>query len=143
VERTRLTRLRQTQPACLLEGNAKAMEVPAEQAAISLARRARQRCICQEEVGAPPCDCAAPVTREQVGRLHAYLQLGTGRAIIYSESASEWLAALRAFLPACDDPFEGWLREPFKVPPAADLRHASDLGTLLDMLGAPPVAALS
>jgi hypothetical protein len=118
------------------------MAVPAEQAAISLARRNRQQCICQEQADAPPCDCAPPVTREQIGRLHAYLALDSGRAVIYSERADEWMAALYAFLPECDDPLEAWLREPFDVLPGADLQHASDLGTLLDMLNAPAAETL-
>jgi hypothetical protein len=84
-----------------------------------------------------------PVTREQIGRLHAYLSLNSDRAVIYSESASEWLAALSAYLPDSEDPFEAWLQEPFNLPQAADLRHASDLGVLLDMLDAPAVAAMS
>ena len=102
-----------------------------------------KRCICQEEENAPPCDCAAPVTREQIGRLRAHLSLNSDRAVIYSESASEWLAALHAFLPKSEDPFEAWLHEPFNVPQAADLRHAQDLGVLLDMLNAPPAAVMS
>jgi hypothetical protein len=36
-----------------------------------------------------------------------------------------------------------WLQAPFDVPPEADLQHAVDLGTLLDVLGAPPAAVLS
>ena len=119
------------------------MNVDAETAAIVRANLVRKRCICQEEADAPPCDCAAPVTREQIGRLHAYLSLNSDRAVIYSESASEWLAALHAFLPKSEDPFEAWLHEPFNVPQAADLRHAQDLGVLLDMLNAPPAAVMS
>jgi hypothetical protein len=115
----------------------------AETAAITLAKVARQQCICQEEEGASPCDCAAPVTREQVGRLHAYLSLNSDRAVIYSEPACEWLAALSAHLPDGEDPFEAWLLEPFNLPAAADLRHAGDLGELLDMLDAPAAAAMS
>ena len=116
---------------------------PEEQTAIELAALIHQQCICQEEAGAAPCDCAAPVTREQIGRLQAYLSLNSDWAVIYSESASEWLAALHAFLPESEDPFEAWLREPFNVPQAADLRHATDLGVLLDMLDAPPAASMS
>jgi hypothetical protein len=115
----------------------------AETAAITQANLARQRCICQEEVAAEPCDCAAPVTREQIGRLQAYLSLNADRAVIYSEPASEWLAALYAFLPTSEDRLEAWLAEPFGLPPAADLHHSSDLGTLLDMLGAPAAATMS
>lgn len=117
--------------------------VRAETAAITLARLARQQCICQEEEDASPCDCAVPVTREQVGRLQAYLALRPGRAVIYSESASQWLAVLSEFLPESDDPLEAWLREPFNLPQAADLRHAADLGILLNMLGAPTADAMS
>ena len=119
------------------------MNVDAEAAAISVANLARKRCICQEEENAPPCDCAAPVTREQIGRLRIYLSLNSDRVVIYSECASEWLAALHAFLPESEDPFEAWLHEPFKVPSEADLHHATNLGVLLDMLGAPSVAVFS
>jgi len=119
------------------------MTVPAEQTAIIRARQTRQQCICQEEADAPPCDCAGPVTREQIGRLRAYLSVHPDRAVIYSELASEWLAALHAFLPESEDPLEAWLCDPFDLSPAADLRHASDLGVLLDMLDAPTVAAIS
>ena len=119
------------------------MITPGEQTAISLARLFRQQCICQEEAEALPCDCAAPVTREQIGRLHAYLSLNSDRTVIYSETANEWLAALSAHLPESEDPFEAWLQEPFNLPQTADLRHASDLGALLDMLDAPKVAAMS
>jgi hypothetical protein len=119
------------------------VNVDAEATAISLANLARKRCICQEEENAPPCDCTAPVTREQIGRLRIYLSLNSDRVVIYSESASEWLAALHAFLPESEDPFEAWLHEPFNVPQAADLRHAHDLGVLLDMLSAPAAAVLS
>jgi hypothetical protein len=116
---------------------------PQEQTAITLAALIRKRCICQEEVGATPCDCAAPVTREQIGRLCSYLSLNSDRAVIYSESASEWLAALHAFLPESEDLFEAWLLEPFNLPEAAELCHATDLGVLLDMLDAPPAASMS
>lgn len=47
------------------------------------------------------------------------------------------------FLPESEDPILAWLQAPFDIPPATDLHHACDLGTLLDMLGAPPAAALS
>jgi hypothetical protein len=119
------------------------VNVDAETAVITLADLARRRCICQEEEHAPPCDCTAPVTREQIGRLRSYLSLNSDRAVIYSDSASEWLAALRDFLPESEDPFEAWLHEPFNLPRAADLRHAHDLGVLLDMLNAPAVAVMS
>jgi hypothetical protein len=84
-----------------------------------------------------------PVTREQVGRLRAYVALQPDRAVAYSKLADEWLAVLHSFLPTSDDPILTWLQAPFDVPPTADLHHASDLGTLLDMLGAPPAAVLS
>jgi hypothetical protein len=119
------------------------MTDPREATAIAQANQVRQGCICQEEEDAAPCDCAAPVTREQIGRLQAYLSFNSDRAVIYSESASEWLAALYAFLPTSEDPFEAWLADPFSLPPAADLHHSSDLGTLLDMLGAPAAAVMS
>jgi hypothetical protein len=116
---------------------------PAEQAVASVAALTRRRCLCQEEEGAPPCACAPPVTREQAGRLRAYLAQRPGRAVISSELAGEWMAVLSAFLPAGEDPVEAWMRDPFALPPEADLRHATDLGDLLDLLGAPSVAALS
>ena len=119
------------------------MNADADTAAIVRANLARKRCICQEEENAPPCDCAAPVTREQIGRLCAYLLLNADRAVIYCESASEWLAVLHEFQPESKDPPEAWLREPFNVPEAADLRHAHDLGVLLDMLSPPAVAVMS
>jgi hypothetical protein len=119
------------------------MTNPQEQHAINLAALVRQQCICQEEADAQPCDCAPPVTRDQIGRLRAYLSLNADRAVIYSESASEWLAALHPFLPASEDPIEAWLLEPFNLPEAADLHHATDLGGLLDMLNAPAVGAMS
>lgn len=53
------------------------------------------------------------------------------------------MAALAAFLPAGENPVLAWMSDPFDLPPEADLRHAGDLGHLLDMLGAPPAAALS
>lgn len=114
-----------------------------EAAAITRASQNQQQCICQEEPGAAPCDCDPPVTREQIGRLRAYLSLNADRAVIYSETASEWLAALHEFLPASEDPIEAWLLEPFGLPAVADLHHAADLGALLDMLGAPTVASMS
>lgn len=44
------------------------------------------RCVCQEEDdGSGPCGCAVPVTREQVGRLHAYADQHPERAFIMSE----------------------------------------------------------
>src|SRR5262249_55235282 len=119
------------------------MSDPRELMAIAEANEVRRRCICQEETDAPLCDCPVPVTREQVDRLQAYVALQPDRAVIYSELIGEWLAALHAFLPESDDPIEAWLREPYDLPPAADLHHASDLGELLDMLGAPAGDAAS
>ena len=119
------------------------MNVSLETTAIVRANLLRKRCMCQEEVGASPCDCVTPVTREQIGRLRTYLSLNSDRTVIYSESASEWLAALHAFLPASEDPLEAWLAKPFSLAAVADLQHSRDLGTLLDMLGAPSVAVMS
>jgi hypothetical protein len=116
---------------------------PAEQAVVSRVALTRRRCLCQEEEGAPPCACAPPVTREQVGRLRAYLAQQPGRAVICSELTGEWMAALSAFLPARENPVEAWLRDPFALPSEADLRHAIDLGHLLDILGVPSAAVLS
>lgn len=118
------------------------MTAHAEETVIAVARLTRQRCICQEEAEAAPCDCRAPVTREQIGRLRAYLALHADRAVAYSELASGWPTALHAFLPDSDDPLEAWLNSPFDVPEAAELCHAADLGMLLDMLGAPPLAIM-
>lgn len=114
-----------------------------EQAVVSAASLSRRRCPCQEEEGAAPCACAPPVTREQVGRLRAYLARQPGRAVICSELTGQWMAALSVFLPAGENPVEAWMRDPFALPPEAGLRHAVDLGELLDMLGAPSAAALS
>jgi hypothetical protein len=121
----------------------KRLVAPAEQAVVSAAALTRRRCVCQEEEGAPPCACAPPVTREQVGRLLAYLAQQSGRAVICSELTGEWMAALSAFLPAGENPVERWMRDPFALPPTADLWHAVDLGDLLDMLGVPSAAAFS
>jgi len=116
---------------------------PAEQTAVNVARFIRAQCICQEEADALACDCAAPVTRAQLGRVQAYLALHPERAVIYSELASEWLAALHAFLPASEDPLDAWLEAPYGVPAEADLHHAGDLGALLDLVDAPSSASLS
>lgn len=124
-------------------GRPAATATPAEQAAVSEAALTRRRCVCQEEDGAPPCACPLPVTREQVGRLRAYRAQQHDRTVMCSELAGQWMAALTAFLPASENPAEAWLLDPFALPPEADLRHSTDLGSLLDMLGAPPAAALS
>jgi hypothetical protein len=126
-----------------LKGSRTSMTSPSEQTVVILARFIRAQCICQEEPGAVPCDCDAPVTRAQLGRVHAYLALHPERAVIYSELASEWLVALHAFLSASEDPLEAWLQDPFGVPAEADLHHAVDLGTLLDLIDAPSSASLS
>lgn len=115
----------------------------AERSVVSAVGLSLRRCPCQEQKGAAPCTCASLVTREQVGRLRAYLAQQPGRAVICSELAGQWMAALSAFLPAGENPVEAWMRDPFALPPEADLRHAADLGELLDILGAPPAAALS
>jgi hypothetical protein len=122
------------------------LAAPAELAVVSAAGLTRRRCLCQEEEGAPPCACGMPVTREQVGRLRACQAQQPGRAVICSQLAGEWMAALTMFLPIGENPVEAWMREPFDLPPEADLRHAVDLGDLLDLLdllGAPSAAALS
>jgi hypothetical protein len=116
---------------------------PGETTAIVRANLARKRCICLEEDSTLFCRCPTPVTREQVGRLRAYVALQPDRAVAYSELAGEWLAVLHAFLPTSDDPILSWLQAPFDVPLTADLHHARDLGILLDMLGATPAAVLS
>jgi hypothetical protein len=114
----------------------------AEQAVVSAASLSRRRCLCQEEEGAAPCECAPPVTREQVGRLRACLAQQPGRAVICSELTGQWMAALSAFLPTAEDPVEAWMRDPFALPPKTDLQHATDLSELLEILGAPRAAAL-
>jgi hypothetical protein len=119
------------------------MTDPREITAIGLANQARQRCICLEEGGVTACACPAPVTRDQVGRLRAYGALHPERAVIYSEVAGAWLAALHAFFPESDDPVLSWLLDPFTLPAEADLRHAGSLDALLDLLGAPPVSVMS
>jgi len=114
-----------------------------EQAAISAASA---RCVCQEEDGSGPCGCPVPVTREQVGRLHAYAGQHPERAFIMSELEGAWMSALADFLPPGDgdeDRVLAWMSDPCALPPDADLRSSSDLGKLLDMLGAPPPAAQS
>src|SRR5215471_10563789 len=119
------------------------MNEDTERAAIAAAQQARPRCICLEQEGAPACEHPAPITREQIGRLRAYASLHPERAVIYSKPAGEWLAALRAFLPQDENPILSWFLDPFGLPPEADLHHAGDLGTLLDLLGAPPTPELS
>jgi hypothetical protein len=119
------------------------MTDPREVTAITLANQARQRCICLEDDDVTVCQCPTPITRELFARLHAYAALQPDRVVAYSELADEWITVLHAFLPPSDDPILAWLQAPFDVPPEADLQHAVDLGTLLDVLGAPPAAVLS
>jgi hypothetical protein len=110
----------------------------------STAAGARQPCTCQEDPDNPPCAHAVPVTREQIGRLRAYAAQHPGRAIIMSELTGEWMSALADFLPDGADGEERvltWMRDPYALPPAAELRSSDDLGELLDTLGAPPAAA--
>jgi len=116
---------------------------PAEQAVVSAVGLTRRRCVCQEEEEAAPCECAPPVTREQICRLRAYQARQPGRAVICSELSGQWMAALSVFLPAGENPVEMWMRDPFALLPEADLRYAVELDDLLDMLGAPSAAALS
>lgn len=109
-----------------------------EQAVIGAAIAARRQCICQDEDGGP-CVCGVPVTREQVGRLRAFAVRHPELAFIFSEVAGEWMSALRVFLPSgADDAGRAaaWMADPFGLPAGADLRHAADLGGLLDILGA-------
>jgi anti-sigma regulatory factor (Ser/Thr protein kinase) len=117
-----------------------------EDAAVRAACPGRRQCICQEDPGNGPCECALPVTREQVGRLRAYASQHPERAFIMSELAGEWMSALVDFLPPGtdgEDPVLAWMSAPCTLPPAADLRASADLEALLDMLDAPPAAALS
>jgi len=110
---------------------------------LARAKQTRERCICQEEPNASPCDCEPPVTREQMGRLHAYLALHPERGVIYSELVGEWLAVLHAHLPVSKNPTEAWLNDPLNVPTEGELCRSIDLGALLDLLGAPPAATIS
>jgi hypothetical protein len=67
-------------------------------------------------------------------------------AVIMSELTGEWMSALLACLPPAEDDEErvlAWMRAPYALPLAADLRSSADLGTLLDMLGAPSTAVMS
>jgi hypothetical protein len=114
-----------------------------EQAAISAASAARQRCICQEIEGSGPCDCLVPITRPEVVRLRAYLHQHPERALIWLDKTGEWMAALRSGLPSAEEPILEWMDNPCRLPPTADLRCSRSLGGLLDMLDAPPAAAMS
>jgi hypothetical protein len=117
-----------------------------EDAAVSAAAVLRRQCVCQEDPDNGPCECAAPITREQIGRLRVYAAQHPERAVIRSELADEWMSALLDFLPPGTDGEDrvlAWMGAPYALPPAADLRSAADLGTLLDLLGASPAAAMS
>lgn len=52
------------------------------------------------------------------------------------------MSALLACLPPAEDEDRvlAWMRAPYALPLAASLRSSADLGTLLDMLGAPAAA---
>jgi hypothetical protein len=117
-----------------------------ESTAVSAAAAVRRQCICQEDPGNGPCACAAPVTREQVGRLRAYAAQHPERAFIVSEPVGAWMSALADFLPPGATDSErvlAWLSAPYALPPAAGLRSSASLGDLLDMLGALPPAEMS
>jgi hypothetical protein len=117
-----------------------------EDIAVQLSAAARQQCICQEEPDSGPCEHAAPFTREQLGRLRAYAEGHPERAFIMSEITGEWMSALTAFLPPganVEDRVLAWMGAPYALPVAAGLRASASLGDLLDLLSAPPVAALS
>jgi hypothetical protein len=117
-----------------------------EDAAVSAAAALRRQCVCREDPGNGPCECAVPVTREQVGRLRAYAAQHPERAVIRSELAEKWMSALLDFLPPGadgEDRVLAWMADPYALPPAAGLRSSADLGTLLDLLEAPPAAAMS
>jgi hypothetical protein len=119
---------------------------PTEATAISAASTTRGQCICMELGDGASCECAAPMTREQVGRLRAYLSLHPEREVIYTDQAGEWMAALTEFLPSDErkeDRINAWLLDPHGLAPAADLQASADLGELLDLLDAPSAAALS
>jgi hypothetical protein len=124
----------------------KAVPGDREDAAIRAASTTRRQCICREDGDSDGCECDVPVLREQVGRLTAYAVQHPERAFIYSEIAGEWMTALIAFLPSGadeEDRVAAWMADSYGLPADADLRHAVDLGELLDMLGAPSAAAMS
>jgi hypothetical protein len=117
-----------------------------EDIAVQLSAAARRQCICQEEPDSGPCEHAAPVTREQLGRLRAYAESHSERAFIMSEITGEWMSALTDFLPPganVEDRVLAWMGDPYALPVTAGLLASASLGDLLDMLSAPPVAALS
>ena len=117
-----------------------------EAAAVSTAAALRRQCICQEDPASGPCACALPITREHVGWLRAYAAQHPERVIILSEAEGTWMSALLDYLPPGATVTErvlAWMRAPYDLPPAADLRSSASLGELLDMLGAPPPAAMS
>jgi hypothetical protein len=117
-----------------------------EDRALQLSAAARRQCICQEDPDSGPCEHAAPVTREQLGRLRAYATTHPERAFIMSEITGEWMSALADSLPPgvnAEDRVLAWMHAPYELPPTADLRASADLAGLLDMLGAPQPAAMS
>jgi hypothetical protein len=117
-----------------------------EDAAISAAANLRHQCICQEDQPTEPCAHPVSITRQQVGRLRAYLAQHPERAIIMSDLEGIWMSALRAFLPPGandEDRIFAWMTAPRDLPLIADLQASADLGELLDMLDAPPAAHMS
>jgi hypothetical protein len=117
-----------------------------EDAAVSAAAALRRQCLCQDDPGSGTCACPVPVTREQAGRLRAYIARHPERAFILSDVEGAWISALRDFLPPGaddEDRILAWMTAPRALSPAADLRSSPDLSELLDVLGAPPAAAMS
>lgn len=117
-----------------------------EAAAVSTAAALRRQCICQEDPANGPCACAQPLTREHIGWLRSYAAQHPERVIILSETEGTWMSALLDYLPlAASAPKRvlAWMRAPYDLPPAAELRSSASLGELLDTLGAPPPAAMS
>jgi hypothetical protein len=119
------------------------MTGPRETAPATPENEDRRHCLCLEDNDVRVCECPVPITRQQIARLHAYSALHPDRAVAYSEKADRWMSVLHAFLPPSDDPILAWLQAPYNAPPEADLQHAPDLGTLLDILGAPPTTRQS
>lgn len=116
------------------------------EAATVRAAATRRQCICQEDPGNGACACAQPITREHVSWLRTYTAQHPERVIILTDTEGAWMSALLEFLPsAATDPERvlAWMRAPYDLPPAADLRSSASLGELLDMLGAPSPTAMS
>ncbi len=112
-----------------------------EAAAISAAAALRLQCICQEDPENGPCACAQPITREHVGWLRSYAAQHPERVIILSETEGAWMSALLAHLPPAADDAErvlAWMRAPYDLPPAADLRSSASLGELSTCRPPPP-----